>query len=79
MENHSAYNFFDLFQTEGTGEQTGGWNPLPPIWPFSGANKRKQQKLSQMPEVWWEKVLKYGHRLIGLSTGRKSYDFDFED
>ena len=79
MENHSAYNFFDLFQTESTGESTGGWSPLQMIWPFSGAGKRNNQKLPKMPEELWKAVLKYGNRLIGLSTGRKSYDFDFED
>ena len=79
MENHSAYNFFDLFQTEGTGERSGGWSPLPPIWPFSGADKRKKQMLPKMPEELWKAALKYGNRLVGLSTERKSYDFDFED
>lgn len=79
MENHSAYNFFDLFQTEGTGERAGGWNPLQPFWPFSGANKRKKQKLPKMPEELWKAILKYGNRFVGFHTGRKSYDFDFED
>jgi len=79
MENHSAYNFFDLFQTESMDEHTGDWSPLQLIWPFFGADKRNEQTLPKLPEELWKTVLKYGNRLIGLSTRRRSYDFDFED
>ena len=79
MENHSAYNIFDLFQTENKGESAGGWSPMQLFWPFSGMDKRNKPELPKMPEELWKVVLKYGNRLIGLPTGRKSYDFDFED
>ena len=61
------------------GQSAGGWSPMQLFWPFSGMDKRNKPELPKMPEELWKVVLKYGNQLIGLPTGRKSYDFDFED
>ena len=78
MENHSAYIFFDLFQTESTGGRDRARSPLQAFWPFSGADRRKKM-LPKMPEEMWMAMIKYGNRLFGISIERKDYDFDFED
>ena len=79
MENNSAYNSFDLFNTA----PSDG-----PAFPdILGLLRRikgdgedaKRFQMPEVPENVKKAVLKYGNRLSGIPNGRKSIDFDFED
>ena len=79
MENNSAYNSFDLFNTA----PSDG-----PAFPdILGLLRRikgdgedaKHFKMPEVPENVKKAVMKYGNRLSGIPNGRKSIDFDFED
>ena len=86
MENHSAYNIFDLFNTAVPSGKTTGSSPHEPLGGFfealfpSGDKSRTGGDMPEIPNHVREALLKYGNRLIGMIyTGRKSIDFDFED
>ena len=85
MENNSAYNVFDLFNAAAPSDKSTGLisflNPfglLGRIVPGKSEEK-KGFKMPEIPENVMKAVLKYGNRLSGISNGRKSMDFDFED
>ena len=85
MENHSAYNMFDLFNAAAPSGKTAGSSLHDPFGILGtllphGDKSRKNSSLPEIPEVVRKAVLKYGNRMIGMiSTGRKTIDFDFED
>ena len=79
MENNSAYNSFDLFNTAPSDGPA-----FPDILGLlrritgDGADGNRF-KLPEVPENVKKAILKYGNRLSGIPNGRKSIDFDFED
>ena len=74
MENNSAYNSFDLFNTSAS----DGPAILGLLRKLTGEGENRV-KLPEMPESVRKAVLKYGNRLSGLPNGRKWMDYDFED
>ena len=83
MENHSAYDIFDLFTAApdtDTSADMPGWNPLKPWTLFK---QEKAQKASsekpKIPDSLKKFLLKYGNRLAGIQSGRKHINFDYED
>ena len=77
MQNNSAYNVFDLFNTDSSESKQSDDN-----W-FFGPKKRK--KTAEKKSVWnvppelRKAVIKYGNRLTSISNGRVSIDHDFEE
>lgn len=76
MENNSAYNAFDLFNTVSSDGPA-----FPDIFGLLRRSKgeKKGFRFPEVPENVRKAVLKYGNRLSGIPNGRKSIDFDFED
>ena len=72
MENHSAYNVFDLFNTPPQGKKPGKR-------PGKVQEEKKAMKMPEIPEEVKKFFLKHGNRMAGLSNGRKWIDVDFED
>ena len=84
MENHSAYDVFDLFTAASAANQSTGiseWNPLKAwgLFKQEKAKKKEELELPPIPESFWKIVFKYGNRVAGIPNGRKQIDFDFED
>lgn len=73
MENHSAYNVFDLFNAPPR-RKAFGRRPGP-----KAEGKEKTMKLPEIPEGVMKFFMKHGNRLAGLSNGRRWIDVDFED
>ncbi|MCR4876941.1 MAG: AMP-binding protein [Clostridiales bacterium] len=81
MENNSAYNVFDLFNTPSGASTKKADNPFgllerlltPPK--MAPATLRLPDRLDPAMKT----LLKYGSRLTELANFKKSYDFDFED
>jgi acyl-coenzyme A synthetase/AMP-(fatty) acid ligase len=79
MENNSAYNSFDFFNTAPSGGKSAA--AFPDIFGLLRRSKgeKKGFQMPEVPENVRKTVLKYGNRLSGIPNGRKSIDYDFED
>lgn len=84
MQNNSAYNFFDLMNA---GEDDDSfdlsmlfkpWKLIGKFMPELGIDFKKFE-MPEIPEDVKKAAFKYGNRLSGLTTGRRSIDHDFED
>ena len=83
MENHSAYDVFDLFTAVPVADSSAdipSWNPLKP-WELFKREKDQKGFLEKLkiPDPLWKIMLKYGNRVAGIPSGRKHIDYDFED
>ena len=83
MENHSAYDVFDLFTAVPVADSSAdipSWNPLK-HWELFKREKDQKGFLEKLkiPDPLWKIMLKYGNRVAGIPSGRKHIDYDFED
>ena len=83
MENHSAYDVFDLFTAVPVADSSAdipSWNPLK-HWELFKQEKDQKGFLEKLkiPDPLWKIMLKYGNRVAGIPSGRKHIDYDFED
>jgi hypothetical protein len=82
MENNSAYNIFDIFNTEKTSGE-GFFSEFDPFRPWKmfmpDFNMNEVFKKPEIPEGVMKAALKYGNRISGLFIGRRWIDHDFEE
>ena len=84
MENHSAYNIFDLFNAAAPSARTAGGSFFDPFGFFGSLSSeedggRRFFRLPEIPENVISVLLKYGNRLAGIPAGRETMDHDFEE